>query len=667
MIAKIEKFTLPFTVDNFNNFFHSIIMDLLTNRFSSFGIAMLHDRYLMPNETLSDLFKRVSNAYADNLEHAERIYDYILKCWFMPATPILSNGGTNRGMPISCFLNECEDSLESIDDLWHENTYLAAKGGGIGSYWGNVRSIGEPITGNGSTSGIIPFIKVMDSLTLAISQGSLRRGNAAVYLPVSHPEIEEFIDIRRPTGGDPNRRSLNIHHAVVISDDFMNAVEQNLSWDLVSPKSKKKISSIKARDLWVKILTSRVETGEPYILFIDNVRKYAPKSYKELGLEQKTSNLCSEITLTTGIDHLGKDRTAVCCLSSLNVEYFEEWHDHPLFIEDVLRFLDNVIDSFIKNAPNAMSKATYSANRERSIGLGIMGFHSYLQKNMIPFESSVSKSFNKKLFSLIKEKSDLVSRKLAIEKGPCPDSFDVCIKELIKENKISLSGDYTIKDNATIFSEYISYIKGDQQTLSFDINQALESKVSEIGERFTHKIAIAPTASISEICGGCSPGIEPFIANTFNKKNLTGTGSVRNKYLKELLISKDCDTEDVWQSIIANEGSVQELDCLTSHEKSVFKTAFEIDQAYLIELSADRTPYICQAQSLNIFLPSIISRAILHKIHYLGWKMGIKSFYYLRSRSVGRGENITQMNQNYQKNLQKSLEKIEMDECLSCQ
>ena len=290
------------------------------DRLSNFGKAVLKDRYLMPDESYQDLFARVASFYADDQDHANRLYGYISNLWFMPATPILSNGGTERGLPISCFLNESSDSLEGIVNLWNENVWLASKGGGIGSYWGNLRSIGETVRGNGKTSGIVPFIKVMDSQTLAISQGSLRRGSAAVYLPINHPEIEEFIDIRRPTGGDPNRRSLNLHHGVVVTDEFMKAVEKNADFELKSPYTGVTLDKVNARALWIKLLTTRVETGEPYILFIDAVNKAAPEHHKKLGLKVKTSNLCSEITLPTGIDHLGKDRTAVCCLSSFNLE-----------------------------------------------------------------------------------------------------------------------------------------------------------------------------------------------------------------------------------------------------------------------------------------------------------------------------------------------------------
>ncbi|MGB0572699.1 MAG: ribonucleotide reductase N-terminal alpha domain-containing protein, partial [Alphaproteobacteria bacterium] len=311
---------------------------------TAFGKETLEDRYLLNDEKGSPqkLFARVACHYADDSEHAQRIYDYISNLWFMPATPVLSNGGTERGLPISCFLNEASDSLEGIVDLWNENVWLAARGGGIGSYWGNLRSIGEQVGHNGKTSGVVPFIRVMDSLTLAISQGSLRRGSAAVYLPIDHPEIEEFIEIRRPTGGDPNRKAQNLHHGVLVSDAFMRAVEADEDWALVSPKDRAPIATVKARSLWIRLLTARIETGEPYIVYSDTVNSNVPEHQKLAGLTVKTSNLCSEITLPTGIDHLGNDRTAVCCLSSLNVENFIEWKDHPTFIEDVMRFLDNV-------------------------------------------------------------------------------------------------------------------------------------------------------------------------------------------------------------------------------------------------------------------------------------------------------------------------------------
>jgi len=541
---------------------------------TAFGKETLEDRYLLNDEkgAPQKLFARVACHYADDSEHAQRIYDYISKLWFMPATPVLSNGGTNRGLPISCFLNEASDSLEGIVDLWNENVWLAARGGGIGSYWGNLRSIGEQVGHNGKTSGVVPFIRVMDSLTLAISQGSLRRGSAAVYLPIDHPEIEEFIEIRRPTGGDPNRKAQNLHHGVLVSDAFMRAVEADEEWTLVSPKDRSPIAKVQARSLWIRLLTARIETGEPYIVYSDTVNRQVPEHQKLAGLTVKTSNLCSEITLPTGKDHLDNDRTAVCCLSSLNLETFLEWKEHPTFIEDVMRFLDNVLTDFIDNAPDSFAKAKYSAMRERSVGLGVMGLHSFLQDQMVPFESAIAKAWNKNIFKHIREQADTASQMLAAERGACLDAADYGIEE-----------------------------------------------------RFSNKMAIAPTASISIICGGASPGIEPIAANSFTHKTLSGSFNVRSKALKRLLAEKGQDTDEVWSSITTGEGSIQHLDFLSQDEKDVFKTAFEIDQRWVIDLAADRAPEVCQSQSLNVFLPADVHKRDLHQIHFQAWKKGVKS------------------------------------------
>ena len=582
---------------------------------TDFGKATLTDRYLSENESYQDLFARVAATYADDNLHAQRLYNYISKLWFMPATPVLSNAGTTRGLPISCFLNEASDSLDGIVNLWSENVWLAAKGGGIGSYWGNLRSIGEKVGRVGKTSGIIPFIKVMDSLTLAISQGSLRRGSAACYLPIDHPEIEEFIEMRRPTGGDPNRRALNLHHGVLVTDAFMRAVETDDDWALKSPYDGTIQSTIKARNLWIRLLTARVETGEPYIVFIDTVNRMIPQHHKLAGLTVKTSNLCSEITLPTGIDKYGKDRTAVCCLSSLNLENYDEWKDEPGFIEDIMRFLDNVLTDFINRAPESFDDAKYSAMRERSVGLGVMGFHSFMQKNMIPIESVMAKVWNKKMFQLIDKEVNDASKKLAEERGPCPDAAEYGIKE-----------------------------------------------------RFSNKTAIAPTASISIICGGASPGIEPIAANSYTHKTLSGSFNVRNKYLRKILQKYNQDTNEIWSSITTNQGSVDHLDFLSQDEKDVFKTAFEIDQRWLIDHSADRTPYISQAQSLNVFIPADIHKKELHQIHYQAWKKGLKSLYYCRSKSIQRAEvvNNSFAKTKKQKNQEKQ-QTTDYEECLSCQ
>ena len=587
-------------------------------KLTNFGKATLSDRYLGQNESHQDLFARVASTYADNNLHAQRIYNYISNLWFMPATPILSNGGNERGLPISCFLNEAGDSLSSILDLWSENVWLAARGGGIGSYWGNLRSIGEKIGRVGKTSGIIPFIKVMDSLTMAISQGSLRRGSAACYLPIDHPEIEEFIEMRRSTGGDPNRKALNLHHGVLVSDAFMRAVETNSQWALKSPKDAIIQSTVSARNLWIRLLTARIETGEPYIIYVDTVNRLIPQHHKLAGLNVKTSNLCSEITLPTGIDKDGNDRTAVCCLSSLNLETYDEWKDKPQFIEDIMRFLDNVLTDFINHAPDSFKNAKYSAMKERSVGLGVMGFHSFLQKNSIPLESVMSKVWNNKIFKHIQTKVDQASKILAEERGACPDAEEYGFKE-----------------------------------------------------RFSNKTAIAPTASISIICGGTSPGVEPVAANSFTHKTLSGSYSVRNKYVQKVLEKHGRNDEETWSSITTNQGSVAHLDFLSSQEKDVFKTAFELDQKWIVELAAERTPYISQAQSINIFLPADIHKKDLHQIHFQAWKKGLKSLYYCRSKSIQRAENINTgsstdiLNNVYSKN--EKVNETSDEECLSCQ
>ena len=589
---------------------------------TEFGKSTLKDRYLLPDEDYQGMFARVASYFSDDNNHAQRIYNYMSNHWFMPSTPILSNGATNRGLPISCFLNEANDSLHGILELWNENVWLASKGGGIGSYWGNLRGQGEKVGQAGKTSGVVPFIRVMDSLTLAISQGSLRRGSAACYLPVWHPEIEEFVDLRRPTGGDPNRKALNLHHGVVISDDFMRAVEGDLDWVLKSPKDGSIQQTIKARSLWIKILTARMETGEPYLLFIDRVNEAIPHHHKMSGLQVKMSNLCSEITLPTGVDHLGKRRTAVCCLSSVNLEKYDEWHDNSIFVLDIMKFLDNVMEDFITRAPETMNSAKYSAFRERSVGLGVMGFHSFLQKKGIPIESVMAKVWNKRIFSSIKEQADNASKVLAQDKGACPDAYDYGVQE-----------------------------------------------------RFSNKIAIAPTASISIICGGSSPGVEPIATNSFTQKTLSGSFNVRNPILKKVLLKKGKDTEEVWSSITVNKGSVQHLDFLDDNEKAIFKTAFEIDQRYLIELAGDRTPFVCQSQSLNIFLKPDIHKKDLHNIHFSAWKKGIKSLYYLRSMSLQRAEVVNQdatnvkvpMKGKINVNEEPKENELDYEECLSCQ
>jgi ribonucleoside-diphosphate reductase alpha chain len=599
----IRKVRFPVTVDHSRD-------SLLTE----FGKDTLQDRYLLPGESYQDLFARVSSAYADDAEHAQRVYDYMSKLWFMPATPVLSNGGTGRGLPISCYLNSVSDSLEGIVGTWNENVWLASRGGGIGTYWGNVRGIGEAVGLNGKTSGIIPFVRVMDSLTLAISQGSLRRGSAACYLDINHPEIEEFLEIRKPSG-DFNRKALNLHHGVLITDAFMEAVRDGAEWVLKSPKDGSPRATVDARALFQKLVETRLATGEPYIIFIDKVNSTMPRHQRELGLKVSTSNLCSEITLPTGRDHLGNDRTAVCCLSSLNLETWDQWNGDKVFIEDVMRFLDNVLQDYIDRAPTEMARAKYSAERERSVGLGVMGFHSFLQARNIPFEGAMAKSWNMRIFKHIRAQVDEASMMLANERGPCPDAADMGVME-----------------------------------------------------RFSCKMAIAPTASISIITGGTSACIEPIPANIYTHKTLSGSFSIRNPYLEKLLIEKSKNSEGVWSTILERGGSVQHLDFLTPEEKDTFKTSFEIDQRWLIELAADRTPYIDQAQSLNLFIPADVDKWDLLMLHFRAWELGIKSLYYLRSKSVQRAGFAGGVEADNTAEAPKyELATTDYDECLACQ
>ncbi|MDG2044031.1 MAG: ribonucleoside-diphosphate reductase subunit alpha [Maricaulis sp.] len=580
---------------------------------TDFGKKTMEDRYLLPGESYQDMFARAATAYADDDEHAQRLYDYMSKLWFMPATPILSNGGADRGLPISCFLNSVSDSLDDIVGTWTENVWLASNGGGIGTYWGDVRSIGEKIGKNGQTSGIIPFIRVMDSLTLAISQGSLRRGSAAVYLDVHHPEIEEFLEIRKASG-DFNRKSLNLHHGLNVSDAFMEAVRDDKEFDLISPKSGEVVKSINARKLWQKILELRLQTGEPYIIFSDTVNNALPAHQRKLGLKVRQSNLCAEIMLPTGYDHNGKERTAVCCLSSMNATKFLEWKDDPMIIEDIYRFLDNVLQDFIDRAPPEMDRAVYSAIRERSVGLGLMGLHTFMQQMNVPFESAMAKAWNTKIFKHIRTGADAASVTLAEERGACLDA---------EENGVKA--------------------------------------------RFSHKLAVAPTASISIICGGVSAGIEPIPANVYTHKTLSGSTTVKNPQLEALLQSKGKDTPEIWSTILEHEGSVQHLDCLDEHDKATFRTAFEIDQRWVIEHAADRGPYICQSQSLNVFLPGDSNKWDLHMLHWSAWEKGEKSLYYCRSKSVQR---TAYAGADSKSDMQASLEAAaptDYEECLACQ
>ena len=575
-----------------------------------FALATLKDRYMIPGEeSPQEAFVRAAEAFADDEAHAQRLYDYVSQMWFMFATPVLSNGGTSRGLPISCFLNYVDDSREGITDHYVENAFLSSFGGGIGGTWSDVRSSGTRTSKGSESTGVIPFVKVVDAEMLAFSQGVTRRGSYAGYLHMSHPEIEEFLDVRKPTGGDTNRKCLNLHHAVVVPDDFMELIHNATkypdfddSWDLIDPHTLRKVKSVSARALWVKILQNRMETGEPYLMFEDAVQNALPEFQKRKGLQVHHSNLCSEITLATD-----EERTAVCCLSSVNLEYYDEWKNHPAFIPDLIRMLDNVLESFINHAPSQLEKAKFSAYRERSIGLGAMGFHAHLQKNNIPFESAMANQLNLEMFEYIKTNADVTTRELALERGACPDD-----------------------DTASV--------------------------------RNAHLLAIAPNASSSILCGNTSPSIEPFRANAYTQKTKSGSNLVKNKYLDKLLMTKIGRTdlyEETWKSIIANRGSVQHLDILDDWEKDVFKTAVEINQAWIIEHASQRQQFICQSQSVNLFFPPDVNKGDLHNIHMLAWAKNLKTLYYLRSEAISRADNVT---------AQAKREIIfENEECLSCE
>lgn len=554
-----------------------------------FAVATLKDRYMIAGENSpQEAFARAAEAFADNEAHAQRLYDYVSNLWFMFATPVLSNGGTSRGLPISCFLNYIDDSREGITDHYVENAFLSSFGGGIGGGWSDVRSQGTPTSKGSESTGVIPFVKVVDAEMLAFSQGVTRRGSYAAYLRIDHPEIEEFLDVRKPTGGDVNRKSTNLHHGVIIPDRFMECIHSaskvtgyDDSWDLVDPHTGRTKRTISARALWVKLLQNRMETGEPYIMFEDAVDAELPDFQKDKGLKVNHSNLCSEITLATN-----DERTAVCCLSSVNLEYFDEWEKHPAFIPDLIRMLDNVLTDFIEKAPDQLHKAKFSAMRERSLGLGAMGFHAYLQKNNLPFESAQATGTNLRMFSHIKEKAVITTRKLAVEKGACPDD-----------------------DSCTV--------------------------------RNAHLLAIAPNASSSIICGNTSPSIEPFRANAFTQKTKSGSNLMKNKFLEEVLEQYESNTEETWKGIVTNKGSVQHLEFLSEWEKNVFKTAVEINQSWIIDHAAHRQEYICQSQSLNMFFPPDVNKADLHNAHMLAWARNLKTLYYLRSEAISRADVVS--------------------------
>jgi len=606
---------------------------------NNFSLETLKDRYLTEDEThAQEAFARAAvygatyQGYTE-FSHAQRLYDYSSKGWFGFSTPILSNGGTKRGLPISCFLNYVPDSRRGLSDHYDENIWLASGGGGLGGYWGDVRSNGVSTANGSQSTGSIPFMHVVDSQMLAFNQGVTRRGSYAAYMDISHPEIEEFIAMRKTTGGDLNRKCLNLHNGVNITDAFLKRVKNDESWRLIDPKSGHAVKTLSARDLWWQLLHTRAETGEPYMVNMDRCNEALPQLQKDLGLTIRQSNLCSEITLPTS-----EERTAVCCLSSVNLEYFDEWKDDEYFIADLITMLDNIIEHFIENAcgrinryadnrkpygstyedftvqegKEGFKKAAYSAYRERALGLGAMGFHSYLQRNGIPFEGMYATSFNNRAFKHIKERAEETSISLGESRGTAPD-------------------------------------------------------MAGSARRNSNLLAIAPNASSSIICGGTSPSIEPTRANVFTHKTLTGSYKVKNKYLEKLLAKKKINTEKTWKDIAAAEGSVADLEDLTQEEKEVFKTAPELNQMWVIEHAYQRQKYVCQAQSVNLFFnppPATAEQEIhdeyleyVNSVHWAGANK-LKSMYYLRSTAARNTENV---------NIKIPRINLEEGECLSCE
>ena len=608
-------------------------------KLDKFSLDTLRDRYFWEEEThAQEAFARAAVFAATfkgvtDYEMAQRLYNYSSDCWFMFSTPILSNGGTTRGLPISCFLNYVPDSRTGLSAHYDENIWLASSGGGIGGYWGDVRSNGIPTTHGSRSTGSIPFMHVVDSQMLAFNQGTTRRGSYAAYMDVSHPEIEEFINMRKESGGDINRKCLNLHNGINITNEFLQAVKDDSDWRLIDPKTKEAVKTINARELWWQLIYARAETGEPYLINIDNCNDALPQGQKDLGLEIKQSNLCSEITLPTD-----EERTAVCCLSSVNLEHYDEWSKDDYFIKDLITMLDNVLQHFIENAidtsqlgeynanfkrfkgyvkdgKEGFTKAAYSAYRERSLGLGAMGFHAYLQSNGIPFEGIQATGFNYQPFKYIKNKAKKASKELADIRGEAPD-------------------------------------------------------VSGSGMRNANLLAVAPNASSSIICAGTSPSIEPYRANVFTHKTLSGSYQVKNKYLEKVLRSKGLkgeELENTWKDIAGKNGSVQHLSELDETEKELFKTANEINQVWVIEHAYKRQEFICQSQSVNLFfvLPKATEEQNSHDeymqyvndVHWYGMHK-LKSLYYFRSDAARAAENV---------NVKVPRIKLDDVDCIACE
>jgi ribonucleoside-diphosphate reductase alpha chain len=554
--------------------------------FDDLGLKRLRESYMKEDETSpQQRFAYVSKTFGSNPEHAQRLYDYSSRHWLSYATPILAFGKSSKGMPISCFLNFINDTAEGLVDNLSETNWLSMMGGGVGIGFG-IRAADEKST------GVMPHLKIYDASSLAYRQGKTRRGSYAAYLDISHPDIIAFLEIRKPTG-DPNVRCMNLHHGINITDDFMEIIEKCMldpnaddSWELKDPHSNEVREVVSAKALWQEILELRMHTGEPYIHFIDTSNRMLPKWLKDKGLKVHQSNLCSEIILPTN-----KDRTAVCCLSSLNLEYYDDWKDNELFLRDIAEMLDNVLQYFIDNAPDTISRARYSASRERSIGIGALGWHALLQRKNIPWEGPLAKGLNNQIFSKVRGKLDEANKQLGTERGEAPDATGT-------------------------------------------------------GNRFSHLMAIAPNASSSIIMGNTSPSIEPYRANAYRQDTLSGSFLNKNKYL-DMLIQEESKkhtegwADEVWSSIIANDGSAQHLSWMDEYTKDVFKTSMEIDQRWIIEHAADRQVFIDQAQSLNLFFRPDSHIKYIHAVHFTAWKKGVKTLYYCRSEKIGKADKVS--------------------------
>ena len=580
--------------------------------FDKLGIQRLKESYMREEETTpQERFAYVSSSFASNPEHAQRLYDYSSKHWLSYSTPILSYGRSKRGMPISCFLNYIEDTADGLVQNFSETAWLSMLGGGVGIGFG-IRSADDKST------GVMPHLKTYDASSLAYRQGKTRRGSYAAYLDISHPDIMMFLEMRKPTG-DQNMRALNLHHGINISDRFMEIIERCMQdtdaddgWNLCDPHSGEIRETVSARALWQKILELRMETGEPYIHYIDTSNRMMPEFQKKLGLKIHQSNLCSEIILPTN-----EQRTAVCCLSSVNLENYDAWSKDPMFLKDMAEMLDNVLQFFIDNAPDSVARAKFSATRERSIGIGALGFHAYLQKKGIAWESAVAKGTNMRMFRLIRSKLDEANLEIGKARGEAPDA------------------------------------KG-------------------TGKRFSHVMAIAPNASSSIIMGNTSPSIEPFRANAYRQDTLSGAYLNKNKHLDNVIKAKcqedkKLDYDETWSSIIANDGSVQHLKCLTEIEKDIYKTSMEIDQRWLIEHAADRQVFIDQAQSLNLFFRPDVNIKYLHAIHYLAWKQGLKTLYYCRSEKLGKADKVSKRIERQVINEIDMQALIDDETCIACE